>query len=413
MSNPEIVILHYSVSPIIGGVELVIEAHAREMIAAGYPVTLLAGRGEQDALPEGAHLVKLPLLDSQNEAILSLNDQLEKGQVSETFDAITERIQHALDEVIAPASRVIVHNVLTKHFNLPLTAALHRLIDARPNQKWIAWCHDFSWTSSRSRETLHDGYPWDLLRTYRRDVRYVTVSDARRAELAHLLACPPKKIAVVYNGVDPEELLGLSHNIALLVDRLHLLSSDLILLMPVRVTHAKNVEFALEVTRDLVEQGVHAQLIVVGPPDPHDESSMAYFRSLQAMRDRLGLHQQAHFIYEISSPDSQPTILSNSEVGELYRLSDGIFMPSISEGFGIPVLEGGLTGVRVFTTPIPASVEIGQEDVVMLELSEGARNTAQKIIEWSKNDATYQLRRNVRQNYTWHSIFQKSIQPLL
>jgi hypothetical protein len=37
--------LHYFVSPVVGGVEAVIQAHTSLLLGAGYPVRLIAGAG--------------------------------------------------------------------------------------------------------------------------------------------------------------------------------------------------------------------------------------------------------------------------------------------------------------------------------------------------------------------------------
>ena len=49
--RPRTAILHYSAPPVVGGVEAVMLAHARTFVAAGLEVTVIAGRGEQQALP--------------------------------------------------------------------------------------------------------------------------------------------------------------------------------------------------------------------------------------------------------------------------------------------------------------------------------------------------------------------------
>ena len=56
----DIAILHYSAPPVVGGVEAVIQAHAQTFVQAGYPVTVVAGRGEAAALPEGVDLILRP-----------------------------------------------------------------------------------------------------------------------------------------------------------------------------------------------------------------------------------------------------------------------------------------------------------------------------------------------------------------
>ena len=63
MKRPRIAILHYTAPPVVGGVEAVILAHAQILVDAGYPVTVVAGQGEAEALPEGVDLVLVPEIE--------------------------------------------------------------------------------------------------------------------------------------------------------------------------------------------------------------------------------------------------------------------------------------------------------------------------------------------------------------
>ena len=410
---PKTAILHYTAPPVVGGVEAVIQAHAQVLIEAGYPVTVVAGRGEETALPSGAGFVLISEVDSQHPQAVRLSAMLEQGQVPPGFRDATNRLRETLASVLGRFDNVIVHNVLTKHFNLPLTAALHCLLDAGVIRHCIAWCHDFTWTSPHSRSKVHPGYPWDLLRTYRPDVSYVVVSERRRRVLASLLKCPLEAIRVIYNGVDPEVLPGLSAEGHALVARLGLLESDLILLMPVRVTQAKNIEYALRVVAALKARGRRPKLVVTGPPDPHDARSMVYFRSLQTLRKQLDVEEEMRFVFE-SGPDSdQPYTIDAQVVGDLFRVSDLMFMPSHREGFGMPVLEAGLLGVPVVCTDVPAAKEIGGADVIMFDADEDPAHVAERILTWAEQSPVHHLRRLTRQDYTWRAIFHRDIQPML
>ncbi len=251
----QVAVIHYSAPPVIGGVENVILAHVRLFLDAKYSTAVIAGKGEKDALPDGTEFIHIPELDSQHPQILKISSELEHRQVPENLEAITTRIARALTPVLQTKDHVIVHNVFTKHFNLPLTAALFRLLDQGVIHDCIVWCHDMTWTSPHSRSKVFPGYPWDLLRTYRSDVAYVTISEDRQRDLADLFGCPLEEIRVIYNGVDPQELLALSDVGRSLIDRLDLWDSDLNLLMPVRVTQAKNVELALRVVAVLKKRG--------------------------------------------------------------------------------------------------------------------------------------------------------------
>ncbi len=244
---PKIGILHYSAPPVIGGVESVILAHASLFIESKYPTIILAGRGGKDSFPHEADFIQIPELDSQHPTILEMSYELDQGWIPPDFLTMVAQIAEKLAPQLASIDLLIVHNVFTKHFNLPLTTALFRLLDQGVIQHCVAWCHDMTWTSPNSRSKVFPGYPWDLLNTYRADVTYVTISRDRQQQLAGLFGCSPERIRVIYNGVDPKKLLALSDAGIALISRLGLWDSDINLLMPVRVTQAKNIELALGV----------------------------------------------------------------------------------------------------------------------------------------------------------------------
>ncbi|NIV33879.1 MAG: hypothetical protein GWN58_31850, partial [Anaerolineae bacterium] len=74
-------------------------------------------------------------------------------------------------------------------------------------------------------------------------------------------------------------------------------------------------------------------------PDPHDAASMAYFRSLQDLREELGVEEEMRFVFESGPDPDRGYIIDASVVGDLFRVSDLMFMPSHREGFAMPVLE--------------------------------------------------------------------------
>jgi len=411
--RPRVAILHYAAPPVIGGVEAVIQAHARLLAEAGYPVTVIAGRGEQAALPVGVEFVRIPAVDSRCQQIAEASEALERGETPDGLGDLVDQLMQSLAPKLGRFDSLIAHNLFTKHFNLPLTAALHRMLDENLIHNCIAWCHDFTWTSPHSRSKVYPGHPWDLLRTRRPDVTYVVVSKRRQRVLAELFGCPLERVRVVYNGVNPQELLGLSAEGWALVNRLGLLDSDLVLLMPVRVTQAKNIEYALRVAAAIKGQGLRLKLVVTGPPDPHDAHSMAYFRSLQALRRELGVESDARFVFESGPDPDQPFTIGMGVVGDLFRVSDVMLMPSHREGFGMPVLEAGLVGMPAVCADVPAADEIGGADVVHLDPDEEPASVAKLIVDWAQSNPIHRLRRRVRQKYTWRAIFERDIRSLL
>jgi glycosyltransferase involved in cell wall biosynthesis len=407
-------ILHYSLPPVVGGVENVIMAHAQQFIRHGYPISLIAGRGgDGNVFTQGARIDIIPELDTNYPEVMELTARLNEGVVPENFSSFTQQIAGKLGPLLDQFSWIIVHNIFSKHFNLALTAALSQLAREGRLHGCIAWCHDITWTSEHSRSKVYPRYPWDLLRTPIPGVRYIVVSKQRQKELAQLFSWTEEKIQVISNGVDPASLLGLSVKSQSLVERVDLLASDLILLMPVRITQAKNIELALSLTAELKARGCKIRLLISGPPDPHDRDNLDYFHELQSLKKDLDVDKEACFLYECGPVKEEPFIIGDDMIGDLYRLADLVFLPSHREGFGMPVLEGGLVGVPVMTTGVPAAREIGGQDVMIIDASSSPAELANQILGWAEENNVQRLRRRMRQGYTWKAIFENQIEPLI
>ncbi len=361
----KIALLHYSAPPVVGGVEIVIGHHARLMAAAGHQVLVLAGRGgPSSAILENADpqaqlnvtFVQEPLLDSRHAQVLAVKAELDAGVVSAEFHRLRAAITARLQEHLVGVDVALAHNIAALNKNLPLTAALYEFAcqptsssGASPGApRLILWQHDLAWMTPRYLPELHQGYPWDLLRRPWPGVVYVTVSHLRRQELAELTGLNPSAIHVVPNGLDLGSFLKLESLTQRLIQDLGLLTAAPLLLLPVRITPRKNIELALRILSCLLADFPQAVLVVTGPLGPHNPANQRYFERLRALRQELRLEGKAHFLAEVA-----PGFLPFSVVADFYRLADALLLPSLEEGFGIPVLEAGLAGLPVFCSDIP------------------------------------------------------------
>ncbi|MBI5290668.1 MAG: glycosyltransferase family 4 protein [Chloroflexi bacterium] len=412
-AKPSVAILHHTAPPVVGGVEAVIAEHARLFMDAGYSITIVAGRGGTLSSPESFEVKIIPEIDSEYPENLAVAAALADGEVPKEFFALSDRIERVLRELLARADVVVAHNIMTTHFNLPLTAAMHRLADQGIVRRLIVWCHDVSAHVNPGRGPLRSGVPWDWLRAYRPAATYVAVSSRRQRLLAEVLGCSPERIRVIPNGVDPVLLLGLSDVGRHLVEACGLLEADIVMLMPIRITRAKNIEYGLHVTAALKAAGVCPRLVITGPPDPHAPDIEVYFGELHALRRTLGVDEEVVFIYNGTAMLSQPLRLNPAVVAELYRISDIVLMPSHREGFGMPVLEAGLADKPVFVTAIPIVEELGEFLTQRIMPDEPATEVAGRIMAWAEQDAAHRLRRRVRQEYTWPAIFARHMEPLI
>jgi glycosyltransferase involved in cell wall biosynthesis len=401
-----IAILHYSVPPIVGGVESVIAHHARLMSADGHSVRLIAARG--DALGEHIPLISMPLADSRHERVILMKEYLDRGEASEEFDVIRDKLAIELQEALTGVDVLIAHNVCSLNKNLALTAALHQLHITGKLPRLILWHHDLAWTTPRYQPELHDGYPWDLLRADWRNTTHVVVSELRRGELADLMKIDSASIHVIPNGVDIERFYKLELLTRSLLAQTHLLDAAPVLLLPVRITPRKNIELALHTLAELRKRYPQAALVVTGPLGPHNANNIRYFESLITLRTRLQLNDSAHFLAEFVE-----AFLPDEIIADFFRVADALFFPSREEGFGIPLVEAAFSHLPAFCADIPPLREIGVDDAVFFSPDADPVTVAVSIADYFDSSLPARLAMRARSSYRWESIYEKQIKPLL
>lgn len=415
MTTRRVALLHYAGPPGIGGVEATIAAHAELLADDGYAVRIIAGSGS--APDERSTMVVEPLLGSRHPQVEAVNAELSRGDVSPAFRALVDQIAALLRVALADCAVALVHNVHTLHKNLAFTAALAQLHQAGDAPRMIAWAHDFAWHDPLYLPQLHAGWPWSLLREPWPDVQYVAVSQDRRAALAELLGIPATEIAVVPPGVDVARLMKLEPATAKLVKEYNLLSADPLLVLPARLTRRKNIELALRIVAALRDTTRAPQLVVTGPPGPHNPTNAAYVAELHALQAELAA--PALFLYRAlaateptpATPSAHP--VSDAMIADWFSLADGLLFPSRAEGFGMPVIEAALRGVPIFCADIPPFREIVGDHAFRFALDAAPATIAQQIAHEFAADPRYRLRRQMRTEYTWRAIYDRAITPLL
>ena len=80
----------------------------------------------------------------------------------------------------------------------------------------------------------------------------------------------------------------------------------------------------------------------------------------------------------------------------------------------MPILEAGLIGIPVFCADnIPAANELAKREVFRFSPDADPRQVAELIMQTVQQNPLLQLRRRIRREFTWRSIFQHQIQPLV
>jgi glycosyltransferase involved in cell wall biosynthesis len=156
------------------------------------------------------------------------------------------------------------------------------------------------------------------------------------------------------------------------------------------------------------------RLVVSGPPGPHNPTNAAYLAQLKQVQHESGAGDSVVFLYEVFTDTAgQPRPVSDAMLADLYKLADGLLMPSRSEGFGIPIVEAGLAGIPIFCSDIAPFRETAGDAALYLDSAVPPAATAARIAAALQGDARAQLRRRVRRSYTWDAIYRRAIVPLL
>jgi glycosyltransferase involved in cell wall biosynthesis len=403
--------LHYSSPPIVGGVESLIGHQAHSLVKAGYDVRVISGEG--GPLPEPIETRFIPLLSSRHADVLQVKSALDQGQVPPEFELLVQQIELQLAAALADCDICVSHNLHTMNKNLPLTAALRRIMERMP-MTYVAFGHDIAVANPQYRAEFYPGYPWQLLTTPWPRTQYATISIDRQQTLAALFGWNESAVTIVYPGVDPAQFYRWTETTRYLVKRLHLLEADGLLLMPVRLTRRKNVELALHILKELRQQSaLDFRLIVTGPPGPHNPTNITYLTSLLDLRHSLELEGSVHFLYACGPNPQEPLLIDDATMSDLYHLSDGLLFPSLQEGFGIPILEAGLTRLPIFCADIPPLRDTAQDAAVYFDpVDTSAAVVADQMWAYFQQSPIFRLSQRVRHNYQWDRLITDHLIPL-
>jgi len=338
-----IAILHYTAAPAIGGIENLIEAQLGALLGLGVDVRLIVGEGDE---PVAAELCRLPELHPSHPQVICARENM-SGIVPLPDHPLVETICRRLQDALRGCGQCWVHNAFSVYLNPFLTVALLQLTRELPHIRWVAWSSDLSavsayWPSltESERERLCKVQP---------GVTYVTLSRARRAELARLLALDEHEIRVIAPPLDADDWLDVGPEVREIAARLNLPSAQPIILVPAKLLAHKNLELAVRLGAALQHLGPQPLVLLTGAPSPHDpEASDGVRQNLRRLVEEAGATDAFCLL-----PDLIGKVPERKTVRDLMLLSDLVFLPSAEEGFGTPLREAAALRTPVLCSDIP------------------------------------------------------------
>ncbi|MFP4686985.1 MAG: glycosyltransferase family 4 protein [bacterium] len=407
LSGRSIGLIHYSCPPVIGGAEFIVEAHARWLHRYGAEVEVLVGKGGE--FHEEIAVTVLDELASDYPGKEKVVKALAEGDLK-PFEEAKQKCKKRLETQLKKCDTWLVHNIFTMPFNMPATAALYELA-ADNTARLIPWIHDIAWLDQRYQTP--DSYPYNLLASPVETDCYVAISGLRERQLRSILGDQPE-IEVIHDGIEFYEFQELDPAVSAIYRSHKMYYDDLIAIYPARIVKRKNFELALEIIQHLKKLGYSIHFIITGPPDPHNPESMDYFEELKKMRSKLGLEDEVVFCYELENPETgDPLKISFNRMKQFYRLSDMLLMTSLQEGFGLPLLEAGLSKTMICCSNIAPLPEVGGEAPVYFDPQEHPSIIAYDIYQKLESQTSVKLQRRVRKKFTWPAIFEKQFIPFL
>jgi glycosyltransferase involved in cell wall biosynthesis len=401
-----IAILHYSCPPVVGGVEEIVRQQASLLHRHYHPIKIFAGDGSQ--FTEDFAIEINPLLSSRHPEILKLQQDPVKNY--RRIQGMADTIFEYLNDSLQNFKILIAHNVLSMHYNLPLTLALHKLADIK-TIKVVNWNHDSPYFYKNHSKEL-ERKPWLILKKYNPNISYITISPCRAKEFQALYETK-KKISVIPNGIDPIRVFRLGKTTVRLIKENNLFTTDLLMIQPTRLHSRKNIELSIEVLRAFHDKGIKTKLLLAGAYDPHERKTLNYYNKLKDLAESLQVHKHIVILAEYVFESGEKMTADWDTMRDLYHISDLLFLPSKQEGFGIPLLEAGMLKLPIACSDIDPFKFIAEENAFYFSLRDHSKEIAENVLEFLGQLRTHRMYRRVFRDYIWDNIYNDLLRPFL
>jgi glycogen(starch) synthase len=359
--NGRVLILSWEYPPVVeGGLARHVRKLSEALVRQGVEVHVLT-RGDADpAHPElrhGVHVHRVPEppfprdLDRFLEWVREMNEDMRRaglalaaGDGGLHFDLV-----HGHDWLVARAAAR-----LSTRLRIPFLATIHATEHGR-HQGWV---------DRPPQSTIHATERW---MAHRAD-GLITCSHYMRGHVADVFDVDEAAIAVIPNGIDPDDLQPVG-DLEALRARFAAPDERLVLLVG-RLVYEKGFQFALDALPAVIRRVPNLRFVVAG--------SGTHEHELRAQATRLGLDERGTFAGWIG----------DDLLHSLYRIADLCVVPSLYEPFGLVALEAMASGCPCIVANTGGLAEVAPTDDVALRFrSRDPRSLARMMNRVLTDDA--------------------------
>jgi alpha-1,3-rhamnosyl/mannosyltransferase len=210
--------------------------------------------------------------------------------------------------------------------------------------------------SRRARTLFHLAMSMAL----RVSTHVLSISEAARQDLLARFKLPPTQVTTTPLAVGPHFMVQSPAEIAR-VRAAYDLPQEMVLFVGINKPH-KNLLRLVEAFGDLLRQGSSATLVLAGPWDDRYPEVMA---AIDTLRSQTDLAAGANERLRVLGP------VPEADLPALYGAATVFVLPSIYEGFGLPVLEAMACGAPVACSNTSSLPEIAGEAALTFDPHDG------------------------------------------
>lgn len=275
------------------------------------------------------------------------------GEIHDTFFKEVDVITRDLIKKLSDVDACIMHDIHYQGWHLIHNVAVRKAQEKLPNLKFIAFTH-----SAPANKPEKVEWPLSARYTPMPNTTYVYPTQSGIPALAKQYDVPEEKCRVVNNSLDILGFLGKEVN--LLNNKVDLLSPDILIVYPARLTTGKKFEKVAALAGAIKKlERKTVQVIFCDFPSA-DIKPDQYKGIVRIHGSRFGLEEQD--IFFTSDLEQFKYGFPRRGVLELFSLSNLFICPSFSESFGLTVLEAASKGnFLVLNERVPALEELGKQ----------------------------------------------------
>lgn len=311
-----VLILSWEYPPLIeGGLARHVRKLSENLAAQGIEVHVLTRGGEESPAEETVagvqiHRVLEPKRPTDLGEFVAWVERMNADMLAagvELGDRYDFDLVHGHDWLVAMAC-----DHLARRFKCPLVATIHATEHGR-HQGWV---------EDHPQSHIHGVERWIANRAD----RVIACSFYMREQIADIFGVPDERVAVIPNGIDPDDLQPHGDAALARLRREFAAPDEKLVLLIGRLVYEKGFQLALEAMPRLIESVPGTRFLVAGSGTHEPE--------LRRQAADLGLIDHGTFLGWIG----------DDVLHSLYRIADVCVVPSIYEPFGLVALESMASG---------------------------------------------------------------------